>query len=328
MRRREFITLLGGVAGAWPVAARAQQPVIPVVGVLYGTSAAEWTRRMASFRQGLAEVGFVEGRNVAVEYRWADGQLDRMGWMAAELISRQVTVILVGGNTPATKALLAANQTIPIVFTSGVDPVAAGLVASLSRPGGNATGITLVGGELGPKRVELLHEAVPAAKRIAIIVNQNNRVMTEDDILGAQMAAQRLGLEIITLNGGSEYEVEEAFAAAARQGVSAVIVGAEANLASRRKQIAALGLRHKLPTVSTGREQVEAGYLIGYGPDAPEMYRQAGIYVGRIIKGEKPANLPVLQPTKFELVINLKTARAIGIAIPPTLLARADEVIE
>jgi ABC-type uncharacterized transport system substrate-binding protein len=327
VRRREFITLLGGAAAAWPLGARAQQ-ALPVVGVLYGVSAAEWADRMDAFRRGLNETGFVEGRNVAIEYRWADGQLDRMPWMAADLIGRRVAVILMGGNTAAVRSMLSATQTIPIVFTTGADPVEAGLVANLQRPGGNATGLTAVGSELGPKKLELLHEAVPTVKKIAILVNQNNRVTSEADIRGAQTAAIRLGLEVIVVNGGTETGIETAFATAVQQQAGAVYVGSDAVLTSRREQIAALALRHKLPTMSGNREAVRAGQLIGYGANDLDMYRQAGVYVGRILKGEKPGDLPVMQPTKFDLVINLKTAKALGLTVPPTLLARADEVIE
>ena len=328
MRRRNFITLIGGAA-AWPLAARAQQqPAIPVIGVLYGVSAAERADHMEAFRRGLGETGFVEGRNVAIEYRWADGQLDRMPWMAADLIGRRVAVILMGGNTAAVRSLLSATQTIPIVFTSGAYPVVAGLVASLNRPGGNATGVTMAGSELGPKRLELLHEVVPAVKKIAILVNQNNRVTSEADIRGARAAALPLGLGVIIVNGGAENEIETAFATAVQQGARAVYIGDDAVLNGRREQVAVLALRHKLPTMSGAREAVRAGQLIGYGADDVHMYRQAGIYVGRILKGEKPADLPVVQPTKFDLVINLKAANALGLTIPPGVLAIADEVIE
>ena len=329
VKRRDFITLLGGTAAAWPLAARAQQqPAIPVIGVLYGVSAAERADHMEAFRRGLGETGFVEGRNVAIEYRWADGQLDRMPWMAADLIGRRVAVILMGGNTAAVRSLLSATQTIPIVFTSGAYPVVAGLVASLNRPGGNATGVTMAGSELGPKRLELLHEVVPAVKKIAILVNQNNRVTSEADIRGARAAALPLGLEVIVVNGGAENEIETAFATAVQQGAGAVYIGDDAVLNGRREQVAALALRHKLPTMSGAREAVRAGQLIGYGADDVHMYRQAGVYVGRILKGEKPADLPVVQPTKFDLVINLKAANALGLTIPPGVLAIADEVIE
>jgi putative ABC transport system substrate-binding protein len=301
---------------------------MPVVGVLYSVSAAEWTDRMVAFRRGLAETGFVEGRNVAIEYRWAEGQLDRMPWMAADLIDRRVAVILMGDNTAAVQAMLAATRSTPIVFTSGVDPVAAGLVASLNRPGGNATGVTLVATELGPKRLELLHELVPAVKKVAVLVNPNNRIVSEADIRSSQTAAGRLGLEVIILNGGTENEIEMAFEVAVKQDAGAVYVSSDAFFSLRRGQIAAIALSHKLPTMGSLIDSVRAGVLICYGTNDLDLYRQAGVYVGRILKGEKPGDLPVVQPTKFELVINLKTAKALGIEVPPTLLARADEVIE
>jgi putative ABC transport system substrate-binding protein len=328
LQRREFITLLGGAAVAWPLAARAQQPAMPVIGSLYGVSAAEWAIPMAGFRRGLSERGFDEGRNVAIEYRWAEGEFDRMPAMAADLVSRKVAVILVGGNLDGVRAAMAATQTIPIVFTTAANPVATGLVASLNRPGGNVTGVTVFAAELGPKRLELLHELLPTAKKIALLVNPKVPVVLQDDIQGAQMAARRLGLEIIVVEGGSENEIARAFATAAQERASALQVGDDAFLDSRREQIAALGLRHALPTMSLTRVAVAAGSLMSYGANQVDVYRQAGAYVGRILKGERPADLPVLQPTKFELVINLKTAKALGLTVPPPLLARADEVIE
>ena len=329
MRRREFITLLGSAA-AWPLAARGQQPAMPVVGVLYGVSAAEYADRMVAFRRGLSETGFVDGRNVTIEYRWADGQLDRMPWMAVDLISRGVAVILIGGNTAAIRELLAATQTIPVVFTTGADPVAAGLVTSLNRPGGNATGATVVAGELGPKKLELLHEVVPAARKIAVLVNPDNRLVAEADIRIARAAAPRLGLEVTLINGSNENELETALASAVHEGAGAVYVGADAVLGTRHKLIAALAVRHRLPTMGSNREAVRGGQLMSYGATGGfgDMYRQVGVYVGRILKGEKPGDLPVVQPTKFDLVINLTTARALGLDVPASLLARADEVIE
>jgi putative ABC transport system substrate-binding protein len=332
MKRREFITLLGGAAAVAsllsPNEACAQPAGVPVIGVLYGVSAAEWTHRSAAILQGLRETGFVEGRNVAIEYRWAEGQLERMPWMAADLIGRRVAVILTGGSTTAVRALASATQAIPIVFTSGADPVEAGIVASFNRPGGNVTGVTVVSGELGPKRLELMHEVVPGIKKIAILVNQTNQVVSEVDIRATQASALRLGLEVLVINGGSESETETAFALAVQQHVGAVLVGSDAVLNSRREQIARLGLHHKLPTMSSARENAEAGQLITYGANISEMYRQAGRYVGRILKGEKPGDLPVLQPTKFELSINLNTAKALGLTIPESFLLRADAVIE
>jgi putative ABC transport system substrate-binding protein len=328
MKRRDFITLLGGAAAAWPLAARAQQQAMPVIGVLYGVSAAERAEHMAAFRRGLTETGFVEGRNVAIEYRWAEGHYDRMAWMAVDLVGRRIAVMLIGGNTTAVRAMIAATQSIPIVFTTGVDPVAAGLVTSLNQPSGNATGLTSFNSDLGPKKLELLHEAAPTAKTIALLVNPNNRVSVQGEVGGVQAAAKRLGLETIVLEGGTENEIETAFASAVQRGAGAVFIGTDLFLQGRRQQIAALALRHKLATVAAWRETARAGQLISYGADELDMYQRAGIYVGRILKGEKPADLPVQAPTKYELVINLKTAKALGLEIPPTLLARADEVIE
>ena len=328
MRRREFITLFGGTAAAWPLAARAQQPVMPVVGSLYGTSAAKWTAPMAGFRRGLSEMGFAEGRNVFVEYRWADGHFDRMAEMAADLVGRNVAVILVGGSTAGVRAALSATRTIPIVFTTASDPVATGLVASLNRPGGNATGVTVIAVALGAKKVELLHEMIPRATKIAFLANPNNPGTVEVESPGVHSAAHRLGLELIVLNASTASEIESSLVSAAQQGATGVYIGADAFLVEHREQIAALGRRHTLATMSPDRNAVVAGGLMSYGPSQVEMYRQAGVYVGRILKGDKPADLPVLQPTKFELVINRKTAKALGLRIPPALLAVADEVIE
>ena len=327
MRRREFIPLIGSVV-AWPLAARAQRATAtPVIGSLYGTSAAEWSIPMAGFRTGLREAGLVEGQNVAIEYRWAEGRFDRMPAMAAELVARKVAVILVGGNLAGVRAALAATQTIPIVFTTASNPVAAGLVASLSHPGANATGVTLIAVELGPKKIELLREMLPTATKVALLVNPANSDM-EAERENLQAAARHLGIELIALSARTESEIEEAFRAAAQQRAAALYVGSDAFLVGQRDHIAALGLRHALPTISPLRNDVVVGELMSYGSSQADMYRQAGIYVGRILKGKKPADLPVLEPTKFELAINLKTARALGIKIPQTLLTSADEVIE
>jgi putative tryptophan/tyrosine transport system substrate-binding protein len=282
---------------------------------------------MAALRRGLGETGFVEGRNVAVEYRWAEGHFDRLPAMAADLVGRKVAVIVAGGSIDGIRATMAATRVIPIVFTTGADPVAGGLVASLNRPGGNVTGATFLGSEVTAKRLELLHEAMPRATRIVVLVNPNNPTILQDASQGAQMAARRLGLEIIIINASTEGEIDAAFVTAVAQRADAITIH-DAYFESRRDQIAALALRHALPAIGPQRTTVVAGGLMSYGANFADTYRQAGVYVGRILKGEKPADLPVIQPTKFELVINLKTAKALGIDVPPTLLARADEVIE
>jgi ABC-type uncharacterized transport system substrate-binding protein len=326
MRRRNFIAGIAGSAAAWPLVARAQQPAMPVIGSLYSVSAAAWADNMVGFRRGLGETGFVDGRNVAIEYRWADGQLDRMPAMTSDLIGRKVSVILTGGNDIGVRQVIAATQTIPIVFTTAVDPVSTGLVASLNRPGGNATGVTIIGGQLAAKQLELLHELIPSVTRIAALANPRSPVMSQAVVQNAQSAARRLGLDVIVVNATNENEIETAFAAAVQQGAGALFAD-EAYFTDRREQIAALGLRHKLPTFGVP-QTVAAGTLMGYGARIPDSYRQAGVYVGRILKGEKPGDLPVLQPTKFVLVINLKTAKALGLTIPESFLIRADEVIE
>jgi putative ABC transport system substrate-binding protein len=325
MRRRDFITLLGGAA-AWPLAARAQQTAVPIIGVLYGVSAAEFDG--PAFRAGLGESGFIEGRNVAIEYRWAEGHTEQMPTMAADLVARKVAVILVGGSLTGVRSVMAATQTIPIVFTTATDPVAGGIVASLNRPGGNVTGVTSLGSELQPKRLEMLHEMLPSATRFAVLVNPNSPVTMKERIEGAQTAAQRLGLELVILKAGTAAEIEAAFMAATEQRASALLVADDAYLTSRRDQFAALGLRHRLPVSLGSRDAVVAGVLMSYGHRTADIRRQAGVYVGRILKGAKPSDLPIVQPTKFELVINLRTAKALGLTIPPTMLTLSDEVIE
>ena len=328
MQRREFIKAIAGSAVVWPLAARAQQSAMPVIGVLHGVSAAQWADRMVGFHQGLRETGYSEGRNVTIEYRWADGQFERLPTMAADLVSRKVAVICAGAGNVAIREAMAATKTIPVVFTTASDPVRAGFVVSLGRPGGNVTGTTFMGVELVAKRMELLHEVLPGVTRIALLVNPNNPGLMEDNIRLSEAAVQRLGLEMVIVKAGSESEIESAIGAAVHQKASALSIGNDAYLSSRSRPIAAVALRHALPTMSESRDGVAGGLLMSYGPNQAETFRHAGVYVGRILKGEIPADLPVMQPTKFEFFINLTTAKALGIIIAPSLLARADEVIE
>jgi putative tryptophan/tyrosine transport system substrate-binding protein len=327
MKRREFIAGLGSAAAAWPVVARAQQAVMPVIGTLYSTSAAEWPPYMAGFRVGLSDMGFVEGRNVAIDYRWADNRNDRLPGLAADLVARKVALILAGGASAAVRAAMAATQTIPLVFTTGGDPIDNGFVASLNRPGGNVTGVTWIATELIPKRLELLREVVPAASRIAVLRTRREATV-EEYIERIKTAADHLGVGITVLNCDTEADIETAFTIAVSQRINAVYAGVGAFFVSRREQIAALALHHRLPTMSVVREAALAGQLMSYSTRIEDGYRQAGVYAGRILKGEKPADLPVTQPTKIELVINLKTAKALGLTIPETLLATADELIQ
>jgi putative ABC transport system substrate-binding protein len=324
MRRRAFITLLGGGAIAWPLVTRAQQPAMPVIGALITSSAAEWADRLVAFRHGLNDAGFIEGQNVSVDYREANNQLDRVPALLADFVGRKVAVIFVTGESiVAVPAAEAMTRTIPIVFTTGSDPVAAGLVASLNRPGGNATGVTAFVGPLGGKRLELLHEAIPDVTKIALLeypVNSETR--------DVQAAARDLGLDLIVFRAGTESEIDRAFATIVQRQAGALFLGNNAFFISRREQIAALALRNAMPTMSADRDSVAAGELMGYSPNVAEVYRQAGVYVGRILKGEKPGDLPVMLPTKFQLVINLKTAKALGLTISESFLLRADELIE
>jgi putative tryptophan/tyrosine transport system substrate-binding protein len=328
MRRRDFITLLGGGAAAWPLSTSAQQHVMPVIGSLYAVSAAEWAPYMAGFRLGLTDVGFIEGRNVTIEYRWAEGHLEKLPAMAADLVGRSVNLILAGGSVVGVQVAMAATQTIPIVFTTAIDPVAVGLVASLNHPGGNVTGVTLISSELAPKRLELLREVFPTSTKIALLTNPKNPTIFNQDTKGVEEAARALGHQIVVVSASTPNEIESAIAAAVQQRASALVVGSDAIFVSSRSEIAALALRYSIATISSERQGAAAGDLMSYGTNFVDTYRQAGIYAGRILKGEKPADLPVEQPTKFELVVNLKTAKALGLKIPESFLLRADEVIE
>ena len=325
MRRREFIALLGGATAAWPLAARAQQPV-QVIGLLHSESAAAFEAHLAAFRKGLSEAGFVEGQNVAIEYRWAEGQNDRLSALAAELVRRGVAVI-VTPSTPATLAAKAATPTIPIVFSTGDDPVKIGLVASLNRPGGNATGIGNLGVELAARRLGLLRELLPGAALFGALVNPDNPI-SETFVKELRTAASTIGRQIEVVTARTNAEIDAAYAALVKKRADALLVGPDPMFITRRVQLITLAVRHTLPALYHRRELVEAGGLMSYASDLRYEYRQMGVYVGRILKGEKPAELPVQLPTKFEFVINLQTAKTIDLDIPPTLLAIADEVIE
>jgi putative ABC transport system substrate-binding protein len=324
MKRRDFITLVGGAACAWPLAARAQQKM-PVIGLLSGTGRNE--RWPAAIQQGLAEAGFVEGRNVAIEYRFAENRFDRLPELAADLVRRKVDVLFAIQSAAASLAAKAATTTIPIVFSIGGDPVQMGLVSSLNRPGGNVTGTTFLVNTLAAKRLELLHELVPSANTIGLLFNPNNPA-SSSETSDTQAAARKLGLELHARNASSEQQIDAAFAYFVQQRVTAVTFAADAVLALRRDQLIALAARYALPAMYFIRESVEAGGLVSYGGHIADAYRLAAAYVGRILKGEKPADLPVQHVTKVELIINMKTAKALGIAVPITLLGRADEVIE
>jgi putative ABC transport system substrate-binding protein len=326
MRRREFITLLGGAA-AWPLAARAQQ-TMPIIGFLGAVSPTGFSDRLQAFHQGLKDTGHAEGANVAIEYRWADNQLDRLPVMAADLVRRQVAVIVTSGGTAPTIAAKAATSTIPIVFTVPEDPVQLGLVASLSQPGGNLTGVNLFVGELVPKRLELLRELVPAMTRVAVFVNPANPARAELHMREVESAGRAMRLRIQIFNTGTVREINAAFATLARERPDALFVSPDPYFVVRRVQIATLAAHYAIPTSFSTREPVEAGGLVSYGTKILDAYRQAGLYVGRVLKGAKPADLPVVQSSKFELVINAQTALMLGLTMPASLLTVADEVIE
>jgi putative ABC transport system substrate-binding protein len=327
MRRREFIGLVSGAAASWPLATRAQQPAMPVVGFLHSSSPEPMLNFVAAYRKGLSEAGFVEGQNVAIEFRWAGGQVDRLAELAADLIHQRVAVIATPGSTPAALAAKAATTTIPIVFAIGADPVALGLVASLNKPGGNVTGMSFQNTELQAKALELLRELVPKAGRMVALVNPQS-AYTEAVVKNLQEGAASLGLQLEILHASTEGEIETAFATISQRPGSALLVGPDPFFTFRRAQIIALAARQALPTMYALREFAEAGGLIAYGPNLTSAYKEAGDYTSRILKGEKPADMPVVRPTRFELVINLKTAKVLGFAIPDKLLALADEVIE
>ena len=323
MRRREFLGVLGGAAAAWPLVARAQQPTMPVVGYLGAGTPETWANVVAAFRKGLAETGYVEGRNLAIEFRFAQNEFDRFPELAADLVRRRPVVIA----TPSSAAASGAT-TIPIVFSTGADPVRTGLVASLNRPGGNVTGVNNMSGELGAKQLGLLHELMPGATRFAVLVNPNNRLLAEPTVQDAQATASTLGLQAEVLYAGTNRDIDTAFARLVQKRADALMVGPDPLFNSRLVQLATLAVYHRVPAIYFDRAFAEVGGMLSYGADVTDQHRQLGIYTGRILKGEKPADMPVLRATKFEFVINLQTARTFGLEVPATLLARADEVIE
>ena len=327
MQRREFITLLGGAAAAWPVTARAQQPAMPAIGFLSSRSANDSARAVDAFRQGLAEKGYVEGRNAEIEFRWADGQFDRLPALASDLVQRSVAVLVAVGGAQTATIAKATTSTIPIIFGIGEDPVKEGLVPNLNRPGGNMTGATFSTALLGAKRLGILRDLVPSAKVIALLVNQSSS-QGQGQKQDIEKAAREVGQRLVVLDGSSDQEIDASYANLAKQNVGALIVGADPFFDPRRDRMIALSARYAVPTIYQFREFVLAGGLVSYGASITDYYRQIGVYVGRVLKGESPADLPVMLPTKFELSINLKTAKALGLAIPSGLLAIADDVIE
>jgi putative ABC transport system substrate-binding protein len=328
MKRREFITLLGGAAAGWPLAARAQQAAMPVIGFLSGWAPGDAIEYLAYFRRGLAEIGYIEGRNVAIEYRYAEWHFDKLPALVADLVRRQVTVISIPNTTASVFAAKTATQTIPIVFSIGSDPVKVGLVESLNRPGGNLTGLSALQTAVVAKRIGLLHELLPAAKKIAFLVNPTNRALAEADTTEAQMTARVLGVNLLVLNASSQSEIDAAFATLILERADALLTNSESFFMVQSDQLAVLAARHAVPAIYAYRENAVAGGLMSYGSNFLNATRELGLYTGRILKGEKPGDLPVQQATKLELTINLKTAKSLGLEVPPTLVARADEVIE
>ena len=327
MRRREFITLLGGAVAAWPLAARAQQPVLPVIGFLSSTSSKGYTPYLAAFREGLREGGFVEGQNVKIEYRWADDHYERLPELAADLVTRRVALIAAAGGSPAALAAKSATTTIPIVFQIGVDPVKAGLVSSLNQPGGNITGFANLALEVGPKRLELLHRLVPNATNIAVLVNPA-RSNVEAETKDMQSAANKLGLQLNVLYASTERDFDKVFATSVQLRAGGVVISGDPFFNTRSEELAAMAIHYMVPAIYQFHEFAAAGGLVSYGSSIKNTHREAGIYTARILKGEKPADLPVQEPNKVELIINLKTAKTLGLEIPPSILTSADEVIE
>src|SRR5262245_51631224 len=327
MKRREFITLVGGAAATWPFAGRAQQPAMPVVGFINAASPQPYARMLSAFLKGLSETSYVENQNVKIEYRWAQGEIDRLPALVADLVHREVTVIAATG-TPAALAAKAATTTIPIVFEIGSDPVQLGLVASLNRPTGNVTGVAQLAIEVGPKRLELLHEMIPKARIIALLTDPTDRAIFESTTRGLQSAARSLGLDLHVLNVSTDRDLDAAFANLVQLRAGGVVISGGQFFNSRSKRLAAAALQHAVPTISPYVDLAGAGGLMSYGTSITDAYRLAGIYTGRVLTGEKPADLPVQQAPKVELIINLKTAKALGITVPSSLIGRADEVIE
>jgi putative tryptophan/tyrosine transport system substrate-binding protein len=328
MQRRKFIMLLGGSVVAWPLGVRAQQPAMPVIGYLSGATLELMHEYVAAFHQGLADAGYVDGRNVSVEYQRAEGHNDRMPALAAEFVRRQVDIIAVGGSTPGALATKAVTKTIPIVFLVGTDPVKVGLVASLAHPGGNVTGVTILNVELIAKCLELMHNLMPASTTIAVLVNPANTSQTETEIEIVQAAARVIGVRVMILTASSPGEIDSAFATLVEKRVGSLVVSGEYFFLTQRERLVALAAQHAVPTIYAYREYIEAGGLMSYGTDNFDAHRRVGVNVGRILKGEKPADLPVQQITKVEMIVNLRTAKTLGLTFPQTVLGRADKVIE